>query len=148
MGFPQAALTYPGSASGSHRQGSCGAGIAFYGISKAALEHLTRSLTVEHAAAYPLGRLGVPEDVVADAAFLADAAWVTGAGADRRRRTAGRRLAGCAPLRLRHDDGAAEELVVLQLFVSCRGIVEGKDLGVHIDVAAAGQIKHLKQLGA
>ncbi|MEB7504433.1 SDR family oxidoreductase [Arthrobacter koreensis] len=85
-------------------------GIAFYGISKAALEHLTRSLAVElapgvrvnalapavvktrfsqalyegreekAAGAYPLGRLGVPEDVAAGAAFLAsdDAAWITG----------------------------------------------------------------------
>lgn len=85
-------------------------GIAFYGISKAALEQLTRSLAVElapavrvnalapavvktrfsqalyegreekAAAAYPLGRLGAPEDVAAGAAFLAsdDAAWVTG----------------------------------------------------------------------
>ncbi|MER1995731.1 MAG: SDR family oxidoreductase [Arthrobacter sp.] len=76
-------------------------GIAFYGISKAALEHLTRSLAVElapavrvnalapavvrtrfsqalyegreerAAAAYPLGRLGEPADVAAGAAFLA-----------------------------------------------------------------------------
>ncbi|GAA1909583.1 SDR family oxidoreductase [Arthrobacter gandavensis] len=85
-------------------------GIAFYGISKAGLEHLTRSLAVElapavrvnalapavvrtrfsqalyegreekAAAAYPLGRLGAPEDIAAGAAFLAsdDAAWVTG----------------------------------------------------------------------
>ncbi|MGW9405266.1 SDR family oxidoreductase [Arthrobacter sp. NPDC055585] len=85
-------------------------GIAFYGISKAALEHLTRALAVElapavrvnalapavvktrfsqalyegreekAAAAYPVGRLGTPEDDAAGAAFLAsdDAAWVTG----------------------------------------------------------------------
>lgn len=85
-------------------------GMAFYGVSKAALEHLTRSLAVElapevrvnavapavvrtrfsralyegreerAAAAYPLGRLGTPEDVAAGAAFLAsgDAAWITG----------------------------------------------------------------------
>lgn len=85
-------------------------GIAFYGISKAALEHLTRSLAVElapavrvnalapavvrtrfsqalyegreekAAAAYPLERLGTPEDVAAGAAFLAsdDAVWITG----------------------------------------------------------------------
>lgn len=76
-------------------------GIAFYGISKAALEQLTRSLAVElapavrvnalapavvktqfsralfegreekAAAAYPLGRLGSPGDVAAAAAFLA-----------------------------------------------------------------------------
>lgn len=85
-------------------------GISFYGISKAAIEQLTRSLAVELgpairvnalapavvktqfaralyegreeqvAAAYPLGRLGTPEDVAAAAAFLAsdDAAWITG----------------------------------------------------------------------
>jgi len=76
-------------------------GIAFYGISKAALEQLTRSLAVELAPAirvnalapavvktdfsralyegreekvagtYPLGRLGSPGDVAAGAAFLA-----------------------------------------------------------------------------
>lgn len=76
-------------------------GIAWYGISKAALEQLTRSLAVELAPAvrvnalapavvrtrfsrvlyegreekvarsYPLGRLGSPEDVAAGAAFLA-----------------------------------------------------------------------------
>ena len=86
------------------------ANIAFYGISKAALEQLTRSLSVELAptvrvnavapavvktdfaralyegredavsAAYPLGRLGTPEDVSGAVAFLAsdDAGWVTG----------------------------------------------------------------------
>ena len=85
-------------------------GISFYGVSKAAIEQLTRSLAVELgpairvnalapavvktqfaralyegreeqvAAAYPLGRLGTPEDVAAAAAFLAsdDAAWITG----------------------------------------------------------------------
>lgn len=76
-------------------------GIGFYGISKAAIEQLTRSLAVELgpairvnalapavvktqfarvlyegreaevAAGYPLGRLGTPEDVAAAAAFLA-----------------------------------------------------------------------------
>ncbi|MET7397188.1 SDR family oxidoreductase [Dactylosporangium sp. NPDC005572] len=85
-------------------------GIGFYGVSKAALTHLTRTLAVELApavrvnavapaviktafaralyedrereavAAYPLGRLGVPEDVAAAVAFLAsnDASWITG----------------------------------------------------------------------
>jgi NAD(P)-dependent dehydrogenase (short-subunit alcohol dehydrogenase family) len=85
-------------------------GIAFYGISKSALEHLTRSLAVELgprvrvnavapavvktvfaralyegkedevASAYPLGRLGMPDDVASVVAFLAssDAAWMTG----------------------------------------------------------------------
>ncbi|RKN39619.1 SDR family oxidoreductase [Micromonospora endolithica] len=85
-------------------------GIAFYGVSKAALNHLTACLAVELgptvrvnavapgvvktrfaaalyegreeqvAAAYPLGRLGVPPDVASAVAFLAgpDAAWITG----------------------------------------------------------------------
>ncbi|WP_406079626.1 SDR family oxidoreductase [Micromonospora sp. NBC_00858] len=85
-------------------------GIAFYGVSKAALNHLTASLAVElgpavrvnavapgvvktrFAAAlyegredevaerYPLGRLGLPQDVAGTVAFLAsaDAAWITG----------------------------------------------------------------------
>ncbi len=84
--------------------------IGIYGASKAALIHLTGELAVELAprvrvnavapavvktrfatmlyegreaevaAAYPLGRLGVPEDVAGAAAFLAsdDAAWITG----------------------------------------------------------------------
>lgn len=76
-------------------------GIGFYGISKAAIEHLTRTLAVEMGpkvrvnavapavvktqfaralyegkedevvAKYPLGRLGTPEDVAAAVAFLA-----------------------------------------------------------------------------
>lgn len=85
-------------------------GIAFYGVSKSALIGLTVQLAAElapdvrvnavapavvrtrfaaalyeadeekAAAAYPLGRLGEPEDVAAAVAFLAssDAAWVTG----------------------------------------------------------------------
>jgi NAD(P)-dependent dehydrogenase (short-subunit alcohol dehydrogenase family) len=85
-------------------------GIGFYGISKAAVSHLTRTLAVELgpairvnavapavvktqfaralyegkeddvAAAYPLRRLGVPEDIASTVAFLAghDSAWVTG----------------------------------------------------------------------
>jgi NAD(P)-dependent dehydrogenase (short-subunit alcohol dehydrogenase family) len=85
-------------------------GIAYYGVSKAALIGLTVQLAAElspdirvnaiapavvktdfaralyeadeaaAAAAYPLGRLGVPEDIGAAAAFLAsaDAAWITG----------------------------------------------------------------------
>lgn len=85
-------------------------GIAFYGVSKAALDHLTACLAVELApavrvnavapgvvktrfaaalhegreaevaGAYPLGRLGVPDDVAGAVAFLAsaDAAWITG----------------------------------------------------------------------
>ena len=85
-------------------------GIAYYGVSKAALISLTVQLAAElaprirvnaiapavvktqfaralyeadeagAAAAYPLGRLGVPEDIGAAAAFLAsaDAAWITG----------------------------------------------------------------------
>ncbi|WFE35115.1 SDR family oxidoreductase [Micromonospora sp. WMMD975] len=85
-------------------------GIAFYGVSKAAVDHLTACLAVElapgirvnavapgvvktrfaaalhegreeeAARAYPLGRLGVPEDVAGAVAFLAgpDAAWITG----------------------------------------------------------------------
>jgi 3-oxoacyl-[acyl-carrier protein] reductase len=86
------------------------AGIGFYGVSKAALIQLTAQLAVELAPtvrvnavapavvktrfatalfegreeevsrAYPLARLGVPEDVAATVAYLAsdDAAWVTG----------------------------------------------------------------------
>lgn len=86
------------------------AGIGFYGVSKAAVGHLTRTLAVElgpgvrvnavapavvktqfakalyegkegeAADAYPLGRLGTPEDIAAAVAFLAseDAAWITG----------------------------------------------------------------------
>lgn len=86
------------------------AGIGFYGVSKAALIQLTTQLAVELAPsvrvnavapavvktrfatalfegreeevcrAYPLGRLGVPDDVAATVAYLAsdDAAWVTG----------------------------------------------------------------------
>jgi NAD(P)-dependent dehydrogenase (short-subunit alcohol dehydrogenase family) len=85
-------------------------GIAYYGVSKAALIGLTTQLAAElaprvrvnaiapavvktrfaaalyerdeekAAAAYPLGRLGEPDDVAAAAAFLAgaDAAWITG----------------------------------------------------------------------
>jgi NAD(P)-dependent dehydrogenase (short-subunit alcohol dehydrogenase family) len=86
------------------------AGLGFYGVSKAALIQLTAQLATELAprvrvnavapavvrtrfasalfegreaevsAGYPLGRLGVPEDVAAAVAYLAsaDAAWVTG----------------------------------------------------------------------
>ncbi|MEJ3748230.1 SDR family oxidoreductase [Actinomycetes bacterium KLBMP 9797] len=86
------------------------AGLGAYGASKAALAHVTAQLAVELApavrvnavapavvktrfatalfegreekvaAGYPLGRLGVPEDVAAVVAFLAsaDAAWITG----------------------------------------------------------------------
>ncbi len=85
-------------------------GIGFYGVSKAALNQLTRTLAVELgprvrvnaiapavvrtgfskalydgredavAAAYPLGRIGEPDDIAAAVAFLAskDAAWITG----------------------------------------------------------------------
>ena len=85
-------------------------GIGFYGASKAMLGHLTEELAVELgptirvnavapavvktafatalyegreeqvAAAYPLKRLGVPDDIASVVAFLlsADAAWVTG----------------------------------------------------------------------
>ncbi len=85
-------------------------GIAFYGVSKAALIHLTSSLAEELAprvrvnavapaivrtrfasalyqdreaevsAAYPMGRLGEPDDVAAAVAYLLsdDAAWTTG----------------------------------------------------------------------
>jgi NAD(P)-dependent dehydrogenase (short-subunit alcohol dehydrogenase family) len=85
-------------------------GIGFYGVSKAALIQLTAQLAVELAPrvrvnavapavvktrfatalfegreeevsrAYPMGRLGVPEDVASTVAYLAsdDAAWVTG----------------------------------------------------------------------
>lgn len=86
------------------------AGIGWYGVSKAAIAHLTRTLAIELApgvrvnavspavvktrfsealyegreeavaADYPLGRLGVPEDVAGAVAFLVsdDAAWITG----------------------------------------------------------------------
>lgn len=85
-------------------------GIAFYGVTKAALIHLTEELAVELAprvrvnavapavvktrfatalyegrekevaATYPLGRLGIPEDVAGAVAFLCgrDAGWITG----------------------------------------------------------------------
>ncbi|HEY0536307.1 MAG TPA: SDR family oxidoreductase [Actinoplanes sp.] len=85
-------------------------GIGFYGVTKAALIHLTEELAVELAprvrvnavapavvktrfatalyegreeqvaATYPLGRLGVPEDVAGAVAFLCgrDAGWITG----------------------------------------------------------------------
>jgi NAD(P)-dependent dehydrogenase (short-subunit alcohol dehydrogenase family) len=85
-------------------------GIGMYGVSKAALSHLTRTLAAElgprvrvnavspavvktrfaralyedkeaeTAAAYPMQRLGSPEDVAGAVAYLAsdDAAWVTG----------------------------------------------------------------------
>jgi NAD(P)-dependent dehydrogenase (short-subunit alcohol dehydrogenase family) len=85
-------------------------GIAFYGVTKAALIHLTEELAVELApkvrvnavapavvktrfatalyegreaevsSGYPLGRLGVPEDVAGAVAFLSgpDATWITG----------------------------------------------------------------------
>jgi 3-oxoacyl-[acyl-carrier protein] reductase len=86
------------------------AGVGFYGMSKAALHYVTTQLAVElaptvrvnavapavvktqfaaflfegreeeAARVYPVGRLGVPEDVAAAIAYLAsdDAAWVTG----------------------------------------------------------------------
>jgi NAD(P)-dependent dehydrogenase (short-subunit alcohol dehydrogenase family) len=85
-------------------------GIDFYGVTKAAVIHLTASLALELAptvrvnavapavvktrfatplyegreeqvaATYPLGRLGVPDDVAGAVAFLCstDAAWITG----------------------------------------------------------------------
>jgi NAD(P)-dependent dehydrogenase (short-subunit alcohol dehydrogenase family) len=85
-------------------------GIGLYGASKAMLNHLTQGLALELApsirvngvapavvktqfgmplyegkeaevaAAYPLGRLGLPEDIAGTVAFLAsdDAAWLTG----------------------------------------------------------------------
>jgi NAD(P)-dependent dehydrogenase (short-subunit alcohol dehydrogenase family) len=85
-------------------------GIAFYGVTKSALIHLTEELAVELApkirvnavapavvktkfatalyegreeqvaATYPLGRLGLPEDVAGTVAFLCsrDAGWITG----------------------------------------------------------------------
>jgi NAD(P)-dependent dehydrogenase (short-subunit alcohol dehydrogenase family) len=90
---------------------SASPGVAFYGVSKAALLNLTQQLAVELApgirvnavapavvrtrlaqalyagdreaalaAAYPLGRIGEPEDVAGPVAFLLsdDAAWITG----------------------------------------------------------------------
>lgn len=86
------------------------AGLGLYGISKAALSHLTRTLAIELApeirvnavapavvktkfasalfedreaevaSAYPLGRLGEPDDVASAVAFLAsdDSSWITG----------------------------------------------------------------------
>jgi 3-oxoacyl-[acyl-carrier protein] reductase len=90
---------------------SASPGVAFYGVSKAALINLTQQLAVELApgirvnavapavvrtrlaqalyagdreaalaAAYPLGRIGEPEDVAGPVAFLLsdDAAWITG----------------------------------------------------------------------
>ncbi|MFB7883414.1 SDR family oxidoreductase [Microbacterium sp. NPDC056057] len=85
-------------------------GIGWYGVTKAAVAHLTTTLSVELAprvrvnavapavvktrfaralyegreeevaAGYPLGRLGVPEDVAGAVAFLVgdDASWITG----------------------------------------------------------------------
>jgi 3-oxoacyl-[acyl-carrier protein] reductase len=85
-------------------------GIGFYGVTKAALIHLTEELAIELAptvrvnavapgvvktrfatalyegreeavaATYPLGRLGIPEDVAGAVAFLCsrDASWITG----------------------------------------------------------------------
>lgn len=85
-------------------------GIGWYGVSKAAVSHLTRTLSVELAprvrvnavapavvktrfaralfdgredevaAGYPMGRLGVPDDVAAAVAFLCsdEASWITG----------------------------------------------------------------------
>src|SRR5699024_9947661 len=75
-------------------------GISFYGISKAAVSHLTKSLAVELgpdirvnavapvlyegkeeavASTYPVRRLGTPEDAAAAVAYLAsaDADWIT-----------------------------------------------------------------------
>jgi len=90
---------------------SASPGVAFYGVSKAALINLTQQLAVELApgirvnavapavvrtrlaqalyagdreaalaAAYPLGRIGEPEDVAGPVAFLLsdDASWITG----------------------------------------------------------------------